>query len=279
MGRRLPRIQPLARRLLQRGAGPARRCRPRDGRRRRRVGARGGGPARARRSSGACCCRAAPAPTSSTTTPGTNRCGPRARRTGSRSTRTPVGRRTTETSPGRSASSSPRSRGSRDRTFRLLAWSGAFERHPGLQLVMTEQGATWLRETLAQMDHAYDMPMFVHLRRQLPLAPSEYFARQCAVSTFVGREEADARYDIGVDALMWGSDYPHIEGTWPHTAAKLEEGLAGVARDEVTRHRGRERDSCVRLRPRPLGRARGARRAACRRRHVCVSRSGTWSSL
>ncbi len=121
------------------------------------------------------------------------------------------------------------------RTFWLLAWSGAFERHPGLQLVMTEQGATWLRETLAQMDHAYNMPMFVHLRRQLPLAPSEYFARQCAVSTFVGREEADARYDIGVDALMWGSDYPHIEGTWPHTAAKLEEGLAGVARDEVTR--------------------------------------------
>jgi predicted TIM-barrel fold metal-dependent hydrolase len=121
------------------------------------------------------------------------------------------------------------------RTLWLLAWSGAFERHPNLRLVMTEQGATWVRETLAQMDRTYEMPMFVHLRRELRLAPSEYFARQCAVSTFVGPEEAAARHDIGVDALMWGSDYPHIEGTWPHTEAKLKEGFAGVARDEVAR--------------------------------------------
>ena len=62
------------------------------------------------------------------------------------------------------------------RSFWLLAWSGAFERHPDLRMVMTEQGATWVPDTLAQMDHAYTMPMFRHLRRQLPLSPSEYFA-------------------------------------------------------------------------------------------------------
>ena len=53
------------------------------------------------------------------------------------------------------------------RSFWLLAWSGAFERHPDLRMVMTEQGATWVPDTLAQMDHAYTMPMFRHLRRQL----------------------------------------------------------------------------------------------------------------
>lgn len=121
------------------------------------------------------------------------------------------------------------------RAFWLLAWSGAFERHAGLRLVMTEQGTTWIPDTLAQMNHAYDMPMFRHLRRQLPLSPSQYFARQCSVSSFVGPEEAAARYDIGVSNLMWGSDYPHIEGTWPHTEAKLKEGFGDVPRVEVER--------------------------------------------
>ncbi len=119
------------------------------------------------------------------------------------------------------------------RSFWLLAWSGAFERHPDLRMVMTEQGATWVPDTLAQMDHAYTMPMFRHLRRQLPLSPSEYFARQCYVSAFLGPEEAAARYENGVDKLMWGSDYPHIEGTWPHTEAKLKEGFADYPRDEA----------------------------------------------
>ncbi|MEX1008660.1 MAG: amidohydrolase family protein [Acidimicrobiia bacterium] len=120
------------------------------------------------------------------------------------------------------------------RAFWLLAWSGAFERHAGLRLVMTEQGATWIPDTLAQMDHAYDMPMFRHLRRQLPLSPSQYFARQCYVgASFLGPEESASRYDIGVDKLMWGSDYPHIEGTWPHTETKLKEGFGDVPRVEV----------------------------------------------
>ena len=32
---------------------------------------------------------------------------------------------------------------------------------------------------------------------------------------------------------MWGSDYPHIEGTWPHTETRLKEGFADVPRAEV----------------------------------------------
>jgi predicted TIM-barrel fold metal-dependent hydrolase len=120
------------------------------------------------------------------------------------------------------------------RAFWLLAWSGVFERHPSLRLVMTEQGATWIPDTLAQMDRTYEMPMFRHLRRQLPLAPSEYFARQGYVgASFLGPDEAAARHAIGVSKLMWGSDYPHIEGTWPHTETKLKESFADVPSAEV----------------------------------------------
>lgn len=126
------------------------------------------------------------------------------------------------------------------RVFWMLTWSGVFERHPRLKLVMTEQGSAWLPGTLAQLDRTYEQPMFRHLRRELPLKPSEYFARQCFVgASFLTPDDARNRHAVGVGKLMWGSDYPHIEGTWPHTAAKLKESFAGLPRDEVERIVGR----------------------------------------
>ncbi|MEO5841758.1 MAG: amidohydrolase family protein [Acidimicrobiales bacterium] len=120
------------------------------------------------------------------------------------------------------------------RTLWLLVWSGVFERHANLRLVMTEQGSTWIPDTLQQLDRFYDMAMFRHLRRQLPTRPSQYFARQCFVgASFLGTPEAACRHEIGVSKMMWGSDYPHIEGTWPHTQAKLRESFAGVALNEI----------------------------------------------
>jgi predicted TIM-barrel fold metal-dependent hydrolase len=45
----------------------------------------------------------------------------------------------------------------------------------------------------------------------------------------------ELRGQIGVDKIIWGSDYPHAEGTWPHTKKKLAKTFAGVAQDEVAR--------------------------------------------
>ena len=116
----------------------------------------------------------------------------------------------------------------------FLIWSGVFERHPALRFVMTEQGAGWAKDALDQLDSNYEIPMFRHLRRQLPRKPSEYFQQSCFLGG--GLFEADergVRHEIGADKLLWGSDYPHIEGTWPHTAESLRAGFAGVPRDEV----------------------------------------------
>jgi predicted TIM-barrel fold metal-dependent hydrolase len=38
---------------------------------------------------------------------------------------------------------------------------------------------------------------------------------------------------IGVDKMMWGSDYPHPEGTWPHTGEQLRETFREVPEDEL----------------------------------------------
>ncbi|MCH2171425.1 amidohydrolase [Myxococcota bacterium] len=126
------------------------------------------------------------------------------------------------------------------RPFTFFVWSGVFERHPQLKFVMTEQGATWIPASLKQFDGLYEQAMFTHAKQHLSLKPSEYFARQCFVgASFMGTEEAAMRHEIGVDKLMWGSDYPHLEGTWPHTAQALKDAFAGVPGDEVRAMVGR----------------------------------------
>lgn len=127
------------------------------------------------------------------------------------------------------------------RPLQFLIWSGVFERHPSLKFVMTEQGASWVIKALQDMDNHYQLPMFKHLRRALPKLPSEYFKSNCFIGAAFLHEDADAaseRYNIGVDKLMWGSDYPHIEGTWPHTAQVLQSAFSGVPRAETRKMLG-----------------------------------------
>jgi predicted TIM-barrel fold metal-dependent hydrolase len=41
------------------------------------------------------------------------------------------------------------------------------------------------------------------------------------------------RYQIGVDNIMWGSDYPHPEGTWPYTREQMRETFHGLPEEEL----------------------------------------------
>ena len=121
------------------------------------------------------------------------------------------------------------------RPFWLLMWSGAFERHPGLRMVMNEQGSTWAPATLDELDHFYELSMFDQLRRDLPLKPSEYFRRQVFLGAgFTDPGEVAVVDQLGAGQLMWGSDYPHIEGTWPRSQEVLNQQFAGRPDDEVS---------------------------------------------
>ena len=109
-----------------------------------------------------------------------------------------------------------------------------FERYPRLCFVLTEQMADWIPSTLEYFDDLYSRPIFAQIREGLPLRPSEYWARNCHVgASFLVDNEVAFRHDIGVDKIMWGSDYPHAEGTWPHTKEKLRQTFTGVPREEI----------------------------------------------
>jgi len=120
------------------------------------------------------------------------------------------------------------------RPFTALLWSGVFEKHPDLKLIFTETGCSWILEALRKLKFKADNPIFAHFTKDLSLAPEEYFQRNCFIgASFLPVHEIGDRYKIGVDKLMWGSDYPHMEGTWPNTMHKLRETFSEVAEDEI----------------------------------------------
>jgi predicted TIM-barrel fold metal-dependent hydrolase len=83
-----------------------------------------------------------------------------------------------------------------------------------------------------QMDEAWKK--HAHWAKpKLEMAPSEYCRRQI-MATFQEDPIAVAnRHYTGLQSIMWGSDYPHWEGTWPNSQAAVEQLFAGVPDDEV----------------------------------------------
>jgi predicted TIM-barrel fold metal-dependent hydrolase len=120
------------------------------------------------------------------------------------------------------------------RPFAALLWSGVFERHPGLRFVLTETGCSWILETLRVLEFKADLPYFQHFTKELTLRPTEYFQRNCYLgASFLPPHEAADRQRIGIEKLMWGSDYPHLEGTWPNTMKSLHTTFGAMPEDEV----------------------------------------------
>jgi predicted TIM-barrel fold metal-dependent hydrolase len=106
-----------------------------------------------------------------------------------------------------------------------MIFAGVFERHPGLQLVITETPGNWWPTTAAELDSIYDMTAVkgravlpALFEEQVPRHPSEYMAANVYFgASFTSTAEADTAIMNGVDSrLLWGSDYPHVEGTFVH---------------------------------------------------------------
>jgi predicted TIM-barrel fold metal-dependent hydrolase len=120
------------------------------------------------------------------------------------------------------------------RPFVQLLFSGVFERFPNLKFVMTEQGCSWLVDTLRMLDGFHAQMAFGRIGElkfdadnRLPRPPSEYFKQNCYVGvSFPGVVEAKGMKKLGLENMMWGSDYPHHEGSTPFSRELLRLGFA-----------------------------------------------------
>ena len=120
------------------------------------------------------------------------------------------------------------------RPLTFLLWGGVFERFPRLKVSFTETGCGWmLPPYLRLLDHNYHDVQFSaklgDFRSHLSMSPSDYFRRNVAIGqSCMPRSDAEMRHEIGLPQLMWGSDYPHPEGSWPHTAPHLQKTFSGL---------------------------------------------------
>ena len=119
-----------------------------------------------------------------------------------------------------------------------LTAAGVFDRYPDLRIVLVECGIGWLAWALYAMDDVYKarhMWQYPNLDKM----PSEYFKTNGFI-TFgddpIGLNNLDY---TGVDGLMWGSDYPHDEGTFPHSREVIERTFSAISQEDKEKIVGR----------------------------------------
>jgi uncharacterized protein len=116
--------------------------------------------------------------------------------------------------------------GQMDEILASVILSGVCERHPKLRLVLGESGIGWLPYMLERMDDTYEERLAEDLK--LPLPPSAYFKRQIYATFQKDFHGVRAMAEIAPDNVMWGSDYPHRDGTWPFSQKAIDEQFRGV---------------------------------------------------
>lgn len=112
--------------------------------------------------------------------------------------------------------------------------AGVFDRHEDLKVIVSEGGATWGPFIGDRLDEAYRQHS-THVRPVLKRLPSEYILTNIYASFQHDRSAVKACTAMGWRNICWGSDYPHLEGTFGHTQETLRELFEGVDRDSRDR--------------------------------------------
>ncbi len=112
-----------------------------------------------------------------------------------------------------------------------IVFGGVLERHPKLKFVSVEGNIGWLGYWLEKSDRTYKRHRH-WTKLELPNPPSHYYFRQI-YSTFIEDKIGMLiRKEIGVDNIMWSSDYPHTDTTWPDSKKYIEETFTGVGPED-----------------------------------------------
>ncbi len=134
-----------------------------------------------------------------------------------------------------------------------MIFGGVFERFPKLKYCLTEVSEFWVPSMLETMDVRASVKhtsgKLGDFRSHLTMKPSEYFHRNCwlGASALFDEGSTAVRHEIGIDNIMWGTDFPHPEGSWPHTQEKMLRYMKGIPEDELTKMLGSNAVACYDL--------------------------------
>jgi predicted TIM-barrel fold metal-dependent hydrolase len=115
-----------------------------------------------------------------------------------------------------------------------MLFAGVFDRYPRLKVGSVEHETMWIPHWLSQMDFTYrERPVFTKgWKSREGMLPSDYWRRNMFVEFMEDDLGVRVRDRIGVDNMLWGSDFPHAESTWPHSKQFLDRIFDGVPEED-----------------------------------------------
>lgn len=114
-----------------------------------------------------------------------------------------------------------------------LTFTGILERHPKLNYVLVECGIGWIPYFLERMDQTFNKHRF-WTKSVITEKPSFYWYRQGHATFIQDLAGMAERHRAGLHNIMWSTDYPHSDSTWPKSREALEEHFKDVPADERT---------------------------------------------
>jgi predicted TIM-barrel fold metal-dependent hydrolase len=114
-----------------------------------------------------------------------------------------------------------------------LIFGGVFERYPSLRVVCAEADAGWVPHYMYRMDHAYKRHRnWLAPGTALSKLPSEYFAEHIYTTFQDDWVAFKMANDMNWRRLMWASDFPHSDSTWPWSQDVIAQQTAHLAADQ-----------------------------------------------
>ena len=116
-------------------------------------------------------------------------------------------------------------------TMGQLIFTGVFERFPDLHISMIETGVGWIPHLLEQMDDRYwRNRSWGNIPIQEP--PSHYWFRNMSATFIIDRSGITLRHAVGINNMMWSTDYPHHGNDWPYSRKTIEDMMGQIDRAE-----------------------------------------------
>ncbi len=112
-----------------------------------------------------------------------------------------------------------------------ILFSGILEKFPKLKIVSSESGIGWVPYLMEVADHQWEAQA-LGPKGAMRLKPSDYFKRQCYVNFWFEELGPKLRHTIGIDNIMWESDFPHGTGTYPKSREYIERCMHDWTKEE-----------------------------------------------
>ncbi|HYY05052.1 MAG TPA: amidohydrolase family protein, partial [Candidatus Limnocylindria bacterium] len=112
-------------------------------------------------------------------------------------------------------------------TVSTLVFTGILQRHPKLHFVLVECGIGWIPYFVERMDQTFEKHRF-WTKSIITEKPSTYWYRQGHATFIEDRPGVKLRHEAGIENILWSSDYPHSDTTWPRSREAVAEQFAEV---------------------------------------------------